>query len=70
MGGEIYNKIIYDGSKTEEKLGPNLDVNFIRKLGNNVWHIKDGNLTKYAGDYDYYLEKSGGLSDERAAITT
>ena len=45
------------------------DVNFIRKLGNNVWHIKDGNLTKYAGDYDYYLEKSGGIADARAAIT-
>ena len=45
------------------------DVNFIRKLGNNVWHIKDGNLTKYAGDYDYYLEKSGGITDARAAIT-
>ena len=46
------------------------DVNFIRKLGNNVWHIKDGNLTKYAGDYDYYLEKSGGIADARAAITS
>ena len=46
------------------------DVNFIRKLGNNVWHIKDGDLIKYAGDYDYYLEKSGGLTDARAAITT
>ena len=45
------------------------DVNFIRKLGNNVWHIKDGKLTKYAGDYDYYLEKSGGIADARAAIT-
>ena len=38
--------------------------------GHAIWHIKDGNLTKYAGDYDYYLEKSGGLTDARAAITS
>ena len=45
------------------------DVNFIRKLGTTVWHINKGKITKYAGGYDYYLEKSGGLADERAAIT-
>ncbi len=45
------------------------DVHFIRKLGTTVWHISKGQITKYAGDYDYYLEKSGGLADERAAIT-
>ena len=45
------------------------DVHFIRKLGTTVWHINNGKLTKYAGDYDYYLEKSGGIADARAAIT-
>ncbi len=45
------------------------DVHFIRKLATTVWHINDGQVTKYAGDYDYYLEKSGGLADARAAIT-
>lgn len=45
------------------------DVHFIRKLATTVWHVNGGELTKYAGDYDYYLEKSGGISDARAAIT-
>ncbi len=45
------------------------DVHFIRKLATSVWHINSGQLKKYAGDYDYYLEKSGGISDARAAIT-
>ena len=45
------------------------DVHFIRRLATNVWHINNGDLKKYSGDYDYYLEKSGGISDARAAIT-
>ena len=45
------------------------DVHFIRKLATTVWHVNGGELIKYAGDYDYYLEKSGGISDARAAIT-
>jgi ATP-binding cassette subfamily F protein 3 len=38
------------------------DVYFIRALAQTVLHISAGNLTPYAGDYDYYLEKSGALS--------
>ena len=45
------------------------DVHFIRKLGKTVWHIDNGQVTKYAGDYQYYLEKSGA-DDARAAITS
>jgi len=43
------------------------DVHFIRALASTVLHISAGKLTPYAGDYDYYLEKSGALS-ERAAL--
>jgi ATP-binding cassette, subfamily F, member 3 len=38
------------------------DVYFIRALAQTVLHISAGNLTPYAGDYDYYLEKSGAGS--------
>jgi ATP-binding cassette subfamily F protein 3 len=44
------------------------DVYFIRALATSVLHISAGNLTPYAGDYDYYLEKSGAL-DARKALT-
>ena len=44
------------------------DVHFIKTLAKNVLHVHSGRLTHYAGDYDYYLDKSK-LSDARAAIT-
>ena len=58
------------------------DVYFIRALAQTVLHISAGNLTSYAGDYDYYLDKSGAgsaklgliageqLSDERPQEAT
>lgn len=33
------------------------DVYFIRKIGKQVLRVADGELTQYAGNYDYYLEK-------------
>ena len=45
------------------------DVHFIRKLAETTWHISGGQVTKYSGGYDYYLEKSGLLSDEKGALT-
>ena len=45
------------------------DVHFIRHLATKVVHVNAGLLTPYSGGYDYYLEKSGLLSDERAALT-
>ncbi len=45
------------------------DVHFIRQLANKVLHVRAGQVTPYVGGYDYYLEKSGLLSDERAALT-
>src|SRR5678809_1713176 len=44
------------------------DVHFIRALATNVLHISAGRLTPYAGDYQYYLDKSRATS-ERAALT-
>ena len=43
------------------------DVYFIRALAQTVLHISAGNLTPYAGDYDYYLEKSGALRRKQGA---
>jgi ATP-binding cassette subfamily F protein 3 len=44
------------------------DVHFIRAIAKTVLHISAGRLTPYAGDYDYYLEKSRAVS-ARAALT-
>jgi ATP-binding cassette subfamily F protein 3 len=44
------------------------DVYFIRALATRVLHINAGRLTPYAGDYDYYLEKTKAIS-ARTALT-
>jgi ATP-binding cassette, subfamily F, member 3 len=44
------------------------DVYFIRELANNVLHVNAGKLTPYAGDYQYYLDKSKATS-AREALT-
>jgi ATP-binding cassette subfamily F protein 3 len=44
------------------------DVYFIRALANKVVHVNGGVLTHYAGDYQYYLDKTKSLS-ARAALT-
>ena len=44
------------------------DVHFIRSLATTVLHINAGRITPYAGDYDYYLEKSGATCDRRALV--
>ena len=44
------------------------DVYFIRELGNKVVHVNSGVLTHYAGDYQYYLDKTKSVS-ARAALT-
>jgi ATP-binding cassette subfamily F protein 3 len=43
------------------------DVYFIRALANKVVHVNGGVLTHYAGDYQYYLDKTKSLS-ARAAL--
>jgi ATP-binding cassette, subfamily F, member 3 len=44
------------------------DVYFIKSLAKTVLHISAGKLMPYAGDYDYYLEKSKATS-ERSGLT-
>jgi len=44
------------------------DVHFIRAIATSVLHINAGQLTPYAGDYQYYLDKSRATS-ARAALT-
>ena len=44
------------------------DVYFIRQLAQTVLHVHSGRLTPYAGNYDYYLEKSRA-TNARAALT-
>jgi len=44
------------------------DVHFIRSIATKVLHINDGKVNAFAGDYNYYLEKSGMEEDARAAV--
>lgn len=44
------------------------DVYFIRALAKSVLHISAGHLTSYAGNYDYYLEKTKALSERSGLI--
>ncbi len=46
------------------------DVHFIRKLATKVLHVNNGTVTAYPGGYDYFLEKTGGFGNERAALTS
>ena len=45
------------------------DVHFIRQLATKVLHVNAGQITPYAGGYDYFLEKTKLIEDERAALT-
>ena len=45
------------------------DVHFIRQLATKVLHVNAGRITPYAGSYDYFLEKTNALENERAALT-
>ena len=33
------------------------DIHFVRSVANKVFEVKDGQIKKYAGNFDYYLEK-------------
>ncbi len=45
------------------------DVYFIRAIARSVLHISAGLITPYAGDYNYYLDKTRATS-ARAALTS
>ena len=44
------------------------DVYFIRAIATSVLHINAGKLTPYAGDYDYYLDKSKAASAREGLV--
>jgi ATP-binding cassette subfamily F protein 3 len=45
------------------------DVHFIRKLATKVLHVHAGSVSPYPGGYDYFLEKTGAIGNDRAALT-
>jgi ATP-binding cassette subfamily F protein 3 len=44
------------------------DIHFIRALGKRTIRIESGKITDYAGNYDYYLWKSGSASAQTGLI--
>jgi len=46
------------------------DVHFIRAMAKTVLHIDSGRLTPYAGDYQYYLDKTKAASARDALTAT
>jgi ATP-binding cassette subfamily F protein 3 len=44
------------------------DVHFIRSIAKTVLHVHAGHLTPYAGDYDYYLQKSQAGGEREALV--
>ncbi len=44
------------------------DVHFIRKVGQAVLHISAGQLTPYAGDYQYYLDRTKATNERSALV--
>lgn len=46
------------------------DVHFIRAMAREVLHIAGGVLTRYKGDYQYYLDKSRAGSEREALTAT
>lgn len=44
------------------------DVYFLRQLANQILHVKDGKVTWYPGDYDYFLHKKAQEDSEEGEI--
>ncbi len=44
------------------------DLHFIRALAKRTVRIEAGKITNFAGDYDYYLWKSGSISEKKGLV--
>ena len=44
------------------------DLHFIRALAKRTVRIEAGKITNFAGDYDYYLWKSGAISEKKGLV--
>jgi len=42
------------------------DIEFVRNVAQTIWEVNPGGITKYFGNYDYYLEKSAALNTAAA----
>lgn len=46
------------------------DVHFIRALATSVIHVQAGRITRYAGDYNYFLEKTRAATAREGTIAS
>jgi ATP-binding cassette subfamily F protein 3 len=44
------------------------DVYFIKSIATSVLHVRNGLLTFYPGDYDYYISKTAATSDQAGLV--
>ncbi|MBE6357045.1 MAG: ABC-F family ATP-binding cassette domain-containing protein [Lentisphaerae bacterium] len=43
------------------------DIEFVRNVAETIWEVSPAGVTKYYGNYDYYLEKSAQLGAQTSA---
>ncbi len=46
------------------------DVYFIRSIAEKVLHVQAGQITPYAGDYQYFLDKTAATSERGALVSS
>lgn len=45
------------------------DIEFVRNVAQTVWEVSPAGVTKFYGDYDYYLEKSASLNAANNSVS-
>ncbi len=45
------------------------DIEFVRNVAQTIWEVSPKGVTKYFGDYDYYLEKSASLNGNAVDVS-